>query len=169
MATFASTSGTPSYDGLPYATAAVIPSVEQDLFNQPLPQKGPLSVVYGEAALAVIELSLNVQPATNSTYVILQTDLGDGVWLDLVGIVWTGTSGSATFLLSAGVAGALALQQTRQAGSAPGANFANQCPLGGRIRFVGQTTLTGVPANFSSSGGVAGVTCTIRVKLLGLR
>lgn len=170
MVQFAPTSVAPVYDGLPYATAAVVPATEADLFNQPPPQKGPLSVLYGEACLAVVELSISVQPATNTTYVILQTDLGDGVWLDLAGIVWTGTSGSATFFVSAGVAGALAFQQTRKAGTAPGANFANQAPLGGRIRFVGQATLTGVPGGTSSSSsGSAGVNCTIRVKTLGLR
>jgi hypothetical protein len=116
---------------------------------------------FHQAVVAIVQLSVAGGPASNSTYIVMQGDLGDGVYVDLAWAVWTGTSGAATFLLAAGVAGAAGFQQTRAAGTAPASSGSNQCPVPGRIRFVGRAVLTG--------GSSPAVTATIKYRELGLR
>ena len=169
MTVFASGQPAASLDGIPYATAAALPGAEGDLFNLSSPPFfDPVPVVYDCGILAIVQLTANNNPSSNSAYVILQTDLGDGVWVDVAWCIWTGTSGTVTFVLSGGVAGANSFQQSRATGTAPSSNSSNQMLLGGRIRFVGKAT---IGANASSSSGQAGtsVTATIKYKLLGLR
>ncbi len=165
MATFANI--VPSYgpDGIPYATALVMPiaAADTDLFNQTAPTSpDPTPVLYGAAFLAEVLLTITGGPATNTTYVVAQTSV-DGVnWLDVAWLVTTSVSnGTLLFFLAGGVAGSNSLPQTRAVGSAPGSSGSNQVPLGGQLRFVGRTQLTG--------GTVPKVTATIKVKLLGLR
>lgn len=149
-------------DGVPYSSAFVVPATnaDNDLFNGQ--GADPAIVGATEACLAVVALTIAGGPATNSTYVVLQTDMGDGTWVDCAWCVTTSTSnGTLTFCLSAGVAGANAFQQSRAAGTAPGSSGSNQVPLGARIRFVGKAALTG--------GAAPSVTATIKYKLLGLR
>jgi hypothetical protein len=132
----------------------------------------PAPVLYTEAVLASVVLTAVGSLTSNTTYVVLQTDLGDGVWIDVAWCVWTGLSGSVTFVLSGGVAGANSFQQSRASGTAPGSNGSNQIPLGGRIRFVGKSTINSSSSSPSPSPGPAplpGVAVTIRFKLLGLR
>jgi hypothetical protein len=162
MPVFAPTLPQPSLDGLAYCTAAVVPTTEGDL-------AAPVPTLYGQAASAVVELTAN--GATAPTYVIMQTDFGDGVFVD---VAWGQTSivtGTATFVLSLFAQGPGAFQQTRAAGTAPGGTGTNPlAALGGRIRFVGQTGKAASPSP-SPSPSPAGppMLATIRLRFLGLR
>ena len=97
------------------------------------------------------------------------TLLGDGVWVDICWLVWNGSQGSATFVMSNGIAGANVFQQTRQSGQppTPQTSGSNQLTLGGRIRFVGKTTMVG--GSSSVSGSPTAVSATIRYRLQPLR
>ena len=161
MATYANTVVADPKDGIPYSKTFTITGTEGDLFNQSAVGPDPVPMVYGQAVEASVQLVASGSPASNSSYVILQTDLNDGIWIDLAGCLWTGTTGTVTFSLSAGAAGANAFQQSRASGTAPSANFSNQCPLGARFRFVGQATLSG--------GTAPAVKATISYKILALR
>lgn len=167
MTTFANTTVTPGTDGIYYAKGAVMPGAEADLFSGGAGYD-PAPLPYEAAVVASVELSIAGTFTANTTYVVLQTDLGDGVWFDLAWCVWSALTGSANFLLSAGATGANAFQQTRAVGTAPASNGSNQCPLGGRIRFVGKSSLT-QSSSSSGSPGNPGVTVTIKYKLTPLR
>jgi hypothetical protein len=95
--------------------------------------------------------------------------MGDGVWVDMNWVFWSGTQGTAIFVMSNGIAGANSFQQSRGAGAVPTpqANGSNQMVLGGRIRFVGKTIMTG--GSSGAPGVPAQVTATIRYRLLGMR
>lgn len=157
-------------DGTPYAVAVPITSSEADLWGgSGAAAPDPIATTYGQAISAVVQLSINGIITANLTYVVVQMDMGDGVWVDMNWIVWTATQGSATFFMSNGAAGANTFQQTRNAGSAPSpqASGSNQMPLGGRIRFVGKSFIAG--GSSSIAGLTTQVSATIRYKLLGLR
>lgn len=162
-------------DGTPYAVGTPLTAQEADLFNQTARDNlDPVAVDYNESISAVVQLTAQGALTTNSSYVVMQTDLnGDGVWIDMAWCVWTGISGTAVFYLSGGVAGANSFQQSRAAGSAPASNGSNQCQMGGRIRFVGKATTGQSSSSSSSSSGtpavVPGVVCTIKYKQKGVR
>jgi hypothetical protein len=160
----------PNTDGLVYALNTPLTSTESDLFNQQYPaQLDPISVTFGEAILAIVQITALGGILTDTAYCVLQTDLGDGVWVDCAWCLTTETSGEQTFVLSAGIAGNNAFQQTRQPGTAPGSNGSNQMALGGRIRFVGKATVSQSSSSSASPGVVSIVQVTIKYKLLGLR
>ena len=167
MPTFANATPQVIADGLPYATNVVLTGNEADLFNVTGPD--PIPVLYGQAVQAVVTLTPSGGPNTLNAYVVMQTDLGDGVWVDVAWIVSTERQSPTTFVLAGGVAGSNAFAQSRKAGVFPNpqANGSNQMALGGRLRFVGKANLTG----FSSAapGSLLQVTATIRYKFLGLR
>ncbi len=156
--TYANILPSPPKNGMPYATSVTVPTVEADLYNQsPAVPVGasPVPLIYHQAISA--DLVLVLVGATGPTFVVLQTDMGDGVYVDLAWIRTLATSGTLTYSLAAGVGGANGFQQTRALGTDPLASGSNQMPLGSRLRFTGQT----VTANT--------VTATIRYKLLPLR
>jgi hypothetical protein len=165
MPVYANINVTASTDGLPYTSPALaIPATaaDNDLFNQPSPVQGPVPVRANQAVVALVQLTIAGGPATNNAYVVLQTDMGDGNWMDVAWIVTAVvTNGVLNFELSGGVAGSNALALTRAAGTAPGSNGSNQIPLGGRIRFVGRAQLTG--------GTAPSVTALIKYKFLPLK
>lgn len=158
-------------DGVLYANAVPLTSTEASLRGGTGAETtDPIPVTYGQAILAVVQLSINGFITGNSTYVVLQTDLGDGVWIDVAWLFWNATTGSATFVLCGGGVGGInnAFQHTRNSGQVPQPqqSGSNSMPLGGRVRFVGKTVMT---AGSSSAAGVStAVTATIRYKLLGL-
>lgn len=158
-------------DGEPYATAVPLVSTEADLFNQSTtPPYDPAPVKWAEGILASVVFTATGGPQPGTAYVVMQTDVGDGQWLDIAWCSWSGVTGSAVFALSAGVAGANAFQQTRAVGAAPSpALGANQCVVGGRIRFVGARVPSGSSSSSSSSGSLPQVTVSVRFKRLGLR
>lgn len=154
-------------DGVTYCTSVPLTTSEADLGDGLLTPQ-PIATTFGAAIVAVVQLTVNGNITGNSTYVVMQIDLGDGVWIDLNWCVWTATTGSATFVFSNGVAGADTFQQSRNAGAVPNpqANGSNQMGLGGRIRFVGRTAMTG--GSSSAPGVTTRVSATIKFKLLGL-
>lgn len=171
MPTFANITPTAIVDGVIYASSVPLTSTEADLYNgTAITGQDPVQVAYGQAIVAVVQLSINGIITSNSTYVVMQTDLGDGVWIDVAWCFYNQTQAPAKFVLSGGGVGAInnAFQQSRNSGSVPSpqASGSNQMPLGGRVRFVGKTVMTG--GSSSAPGTPTAVTATIRYKLLGL-
>jgi hypothetical protein len=165
----ASATPTAETDGIVYSKSVPLTSNEADLWGGVGVQSpDPIPATYGAAIIAVVQLSINGLIVANNTYIGMQIDLGDGVWIDLNWCVWTGSQGSATFVFSNGVAGANTIQQSRNSGSPPNpqANGSNQLTLGGRIRFVGQTQQSG--GSSSLAGVTTQVSATIKYKLLPL-
>lgn len=159
---------TAEVDGVLYATAVPLTSTEATL-GDALVTPSIIPTNFGQCILAVIQLSNNGIIVANNTYVVLQVDMGDGVWVDANWCVWTGTQGNATFVFSNGIAGANVFQQSRDVGQVPVAQSSgsNQITLGGRLRFVGKTLMS---SGSSSAPGVpTSVTVTIRYRLMGLR
>lgn len=172
MPTYANTTPIANNDGVLYSSAVPLTSTEADLFNgsTALDAQDPIQVVYGQAIVAVVQLTVSGSPGANSTYVVMQTDMGDGVWVDVAWCFYSQTQVAQTFVLCGGGVGSInnAFTQSRQSGSVPTpqANGSNAMPLGGRVRFVGRTELTG--GSSYVLGAFAGVVCTIRYRLLGL-
>jgi hypothetical protein len=148
-------------DGITYASAKNLPTTEADLFNQTTPPGlDPVPILYGQSVVAIFTLTASGTPDTATSYVVLQTNAG-GDWIDVAWVLWTTTTGSADFLISGGAVGANSIQQTRANGTAPSSNGSNQFPLGGVIRFTGQTALSG--------GSSPHVAITLKYKIMGLR
>lgn len=171
MATFANITPTANNDGMLYASSVPLTSTEADLFNgtAALDGQDPIQVIYGQAIQAIVTLTPTGGLTAQNSYVVMQTDLGDGVWVDAAWCVYTDKSIQGIFVLSGGISGANSVQQTRQANSFPTtqANGSNQITLGGRVRFVGKTIISG--GSSAAVGAFTGVNCTIRYRLLGLR
>lgn len=153
-------------DGIIYCTNVPLTSHEADL-NDGLKVTSPVPVIWGQEIIAVVKLAINGYIIANSTYVVLQGDMGDGTWFDVAWVFWNGVMGSATFVLAGGGLGAMnnAIQQTRNIGSVPSPqqSGSNALPLGGRIRFTGQTVATG--GSSSAPGQSTQVTATITFRL----
>lgn len=156
-------------DGVVYASATPLTSTEANLFSSGAPSPNPIPTEYGQAIVAIVQLSANGLITGNSTYVVMQMDLGDGVWVDMNWCFWSNVTGSATFVFSNGIAGANSFQQTRNTNQVPSpqTNGANQMVLGGRIRFVGRCLMTG--GSSSTPGVTTQVTATITYKLMAPR
>lgn len=154
-------------DGVTYANSVPLTANEADLFGGVGAQAlDPVPTIWGQTVLAIVQLKVSGSIATDSAYVVMQTDNGDGVWIDVAWIVSTLTVGAQTFVLCGGNLGSAnnAFQQSRAAGTAPGSNGSNAMPLGGRIRFVGKATTTG--GSSSAAPGVApGVQATITYRV----
>jgi hypothetical protein len=144
----------PKTDGIAYCQATPLTSQEVDLFSMPTPALDLVPVLYNQAFLAVVQLALSQVVAQNTSYVVAQSDLGDGAWVDLAWCLWTALSGSATFTLTGGSSGDNAFQQSRLPGQAPGFTGSNRCMLGGRLRFVGAATLAASLAASSSAAAL---------------
>ncbi len=158
-APFANASPLAMTDGVRYATASALTASEADIANlvQP-PQVDPLGLISNQVAEAIVTFSAVGVITTNTSYVVMQTDLGDGHWIDVAWCQWAGITGTATFSLSAGEALANAFQQTRVSGDVPDTVTTFQdCPLGGRLRLVGAAVSDGP------------ITVDANVKLLPIR
>jgi hypothetical protein len=155
-------------DGIPYCTSVPITGTEADLGDN-AKTPSPIATEFGQAIVAVVQLTVNGIIVGSNAYVVMQQDMGDGVWADLAWAVWTGGQGTATFILCGGGLGAMnnAFQQTRQSGQFPSSSSSNAMPLGGRVRFVGKATAVG--GSSSVSGTTAGITATIKFKLMAPR
>lgn len=153
-------------EGIPYCTAVPITPPEA-MLGDGLKTPALIPVTEGQTIVAVVELSVNGHITGNNTFVFLQTDLGDGVWVDVAWCNTKITDGSATFVLCGGGIGAMnnAFGPLRKSGSAPTtqANGSNAVPLGGRCRFTGFSALTG--GSSSIAGTVPLVAATITYKL----
>jgi hypothetical protein len=152
MPSFASIAPVIPSDGVAYCSAVTLPGTEADLGT-------PFAVSFGQALIATVNFVASGTVTTNQSYVICQMMLDGQAWIDLVWTGWAGLTGANdSFLLSAGSSGASAFQQSRQANTAPAGSEWNQCPLAGRLRFVGKVVITG--------GG--SVLCSVTYKLLAL-
>lgn len=153
-------------DGVVYASAVPLTSTEAAL-GDGLVTPAVISVVAGQTIVAVVRLTINGIITANSTYVVMQTDLGDGTWIDVAWLFWNSTQAPGTFVLCGGGLGAMnnAFQQSRNSGQVPQpqASGSNAVPLGGRVRFVGKTVMTG--GSSSAAGVSTNVSATITYKL----
>lgn len=157
-------------DGIAYATSVPLTSTEASL-GDALKTPALIPVIEGQAIVAVVSLSINGFITGNSTFVFLQTDLGDGTWIDVAWCFFNSTQAPGKFVLCGGGLGAMnnAFAQSRNENSAPTpqANGSNAVPIGGRCRFTGFTRMT---AGSSSAPGVSTVvSATITYKLLNPR
>lgn len=153
-------------EGVVYCTSVPITPPEATL-GDAVQTPTIVPVVEGQTVVAVVVLSVNGHITGNNTFVFLQTDLGDGVWVDVAWCNTRITDGQATFVLCGGGVGAMnnAFGPLRKSGSAPAtqANGSNAVPLGGRIRFTGFSALTG--GSSSIAGTVPLVQATITYKI----
>jgi len=154
-------------DGIPYCTNVPLTTTEAhlgDLIKSP----DPIAVEYGQVIEAVVRFTVNGLLTGNLTYVVLQTDMGDGNWIDVAWIVSTLSQGTATFVIAAGGLGIwnTVIQQSRTVGQppTPQSNGSNAIPLGGRVQFVGKATSTG--GSSSVAGTTAQVLASITCKLM---
>lgn len=164
--TSANTTPTAPSDGIVYANAVPLTPTEAAL-GDALVTPAVIPVAEGQTIVAVVQLSVNGFITGNSTFVFLQTDLGNGVWVDVAWIFFSSTQAPGTFVLCGGGLGAMnnSFQQSRNSNSAPvtQANGSNQVPLGGRLRFTGFTRMT---SGSSSAPGVSTqVSATITYKI----
>jgi hypothetical protein len=172
MTTYANITPPTHAEGITYCSAQGLTPTEADLANQPNANYlAPIPVLYGEAIVAVVQLSVNGIAVGNSSYVVMQTDMGDGVWVDVAWCVYFSSQAPQTFVLCGGGSGTInnAFQQSRNPGQVPQpqANGSNQMPLGGRVRFVGQSKLTS--GSSSAPGQPTVVSATIKYRILALR
>lgn len=153
-------------DGVVYATGVALTSTEAVL-GDALQVPAVVPIVEGQTIVAVVRLSIDGFITGNNTYIVMQTDLGDGTWIDVAWLVWNQVQGSATFVLCGGGLGAMnnTFQQSRNQGQAPQpqGNGSNAVPLGGRVRFVGKTVMTG--GSSSVLGAMTQVSATITYRL----
>ena len=153
-------------DGILYANAVPLTSNEASLGDATV-TPALIAVAAGMVLVAVVKLTVNGHVTGSNGFVFLQTDLGDGVWVDVAWCRTNITDGTATFVLCGGGQGAMnnAFGPLRQSGSAPTtqANGSNALALGGRCRFTGFATSVG--GSSSVSGTTAGLQATITYKL----
>ena len=153
-------------DGILYATDVPLTSSEATL-GDALKTPALIAIVEGQTLVAVVQVTVNGHIISNNAFIFLQTDLGDGVWVDVAWCQTRITDGSATFVLCGGGLGAMnnAFGPLRKSGSAPStqANGSNAVPLGGRCRFSGFATSDG--GSSSISGTASGPLATITYKL----
>lgn len=154
-------------DGVVYATSVPLTPTEAALGDE---AKTPalIGVAEGQTIVAVVKLSVNGIITGNSTFVFLQTDLGDGTWIDVAWCFFNAKQGTSTFVLCGGGLGAMnnAFQQSRQANSAPTsqANGSNAVPLGGRCRFTGFTNMIGGSSSLAGTSTTVSATITYRLQ-----
>ena len=178
MVQFANAAPPAPTPGTPYAINHLMPAAEGSLSDQPpyIYDPVPLS---NERAISAEVAFTQQGPITGITtcYVVMQTDWGDGNWVDAAWCNLTALPGAnpAVFTLFIGLdATNGAFQQTRAQGTAPTpANSGNTIALGARIRFVGKATVQSSSSSSSSSSGApgvqAGILVTIRHRVLPAR
>mgnify|MGYP001612047078 CR=1 FL=1 len=153
-------------DGVVYANAVPLTTTEANLGDAAV-APATIPIVAGQTIVAVVKLAINGFVTGNSTFIFLQTDLGDGTWIDIAWCFFNSVQAPGTFVLCGGGLGTMnnAFQQSRNSGSAPAAqaNGSNAVPLGGRVRFTGFTRMTG--GSSSAAGVITQVTATITYRI----
>lgn len=154
-------------DGIVYANAVPLTSTEAVL-GDATQVDSVIPIAEGQTIVAVVKLSINGYVTANNSYVVLQTDLGDGTWIDVAWLVTSFRQGTATFVLCGGGLGAMnnAFQQSRGEGAVPTpqAVGSNAVPLGGRVRFVGKSLFTGGSSSLAGLTTSVSVTITYRIQ-----
>ncbi len=157
---------TPATDGIVYATAVPLTTTEAAL-GDALLCPALIPIVEGQTIVVVVKLSITGFITGNNTFVFLQTDLGDGTWVDVAWCFYNSTQAPATFVLCGGGLGAMnnAFQQARNPSAAPAAqaNGSNAVPLGGRCRITGHSKPVGGSSN--APGVNTNVVATITYRL----
>ncbi len=166
MPTFVSTTPTALTDGILYANAVPLTPTEASL-GDTLLTPAIIPMIEGQTIVGVVRLVPNGIMNQNNTNIFLQTDLGDGTWIDVAWCSFTSTQVPGTFVLCGGGLGAMnnAFQQSRLSGNspAPQGNGSNACPIGGRCRFTGFARFSG---GSSSAPGVSTlITATITYRI----
>lgn len=127
-------------DGVVYCTSVPLVAEEAQLGDASV-TPAIIPIIEGQTIVAVVKIDANGHITGSNAFVFLQTDLGDGVWVDVAWCNTRMTDGSATFVLCGGGLGAMnnAFGPIRKHNSAPAtqANGSNAMPLGGRARFTG--------------------------------
>lgn len=153
-------------DGIVYANAVPLTPTEAVLGDE-IQCPALVPVADGHRIVAVVQLSINGFITGNSTFVFMQTDLGNGVWVDAAWCFYSQTQAPQIFVFSVGeCAGSAAFRQARNSNSAPNpqSTSSNDLYLGGRIRFTGFSRMIG---GSSSAPGVSTVvSCTITYKII---
>lgn len=154
-------------DGITYASAVPLTPTEAVL-GDAAQVATVIPVIDGQTLVAIVQLSWSGKATGAGTFIFLQTDLGDGTWIDVAWCFWSGNQGAATFVLCGGGLGAMnnAFQQSRQSSSAPAsqANGSNAVPLGGRVRFTGFSNLVGGSSNLAGVTTQVSATITYRLQ-----
>lgn len=149
-------------DGTVYCAAAPL-TPQEAVLGDAAQVPAVVPVADGQTVVAVVQLTANGHVTGSNAFVFMQTDLGDGVWVDVAWCNTRLTDGAATFVLCGGGVGAMnnAFGPLRKSGSAPGtqASGSNAVPLGGRVRFTG----FGLSAGGSSS--LAGTTASLQATI----
>lgn len=151
-------------DGITYASSVPLTSTEATL-GDGVQVATIIPVSLGQVMVATVQLSINGLVTGNNTYIVMQTDMGDGVWIDVAWLIWTGNQGSATFALVGGGFGSAVYQQSRQSGAfpTPQSNGSSSIPMAGRVRFIGKSIFIGTAS--SLAGVTTEVSVTIKYKL----
>lgn len=160
MATYANIDPTAQTVAVKYAASKVLTTSEATIYNQstgdPIPTHG-----LAQGIVAIGTATIAGTPDATDAYIIMQTDLGNGVWIDVAWFKITATSGTLTFALVGIHSVSAAIAQTRASGTSPASSSANTMMLGDRVRIVGKATFT--------NGTNPAVTVSLGYKLLGLR
>jgi hypothetical protein len=169
MVTYANVIPTAGSDGVLYSNSVPLTTTEADVGDS-LVTPSPIAVEYGQVIVAVVKLAINGIVVGSNAYVVMQSDAGDGNWVDVAWCVTTFNQGSVIFVLCGGGLGAMnnAFQQSRQVGAFPSTTGSNVVPLAGRVRFVGKATAVGGSSSTPGTGGTA-VSATVRYKLMAPR
>jgi len=126
-------------DVLNYCSLVALTTTEADL--------GTPAQVFEEQVFleATGQVATGGSPATSTVFIALQTDLGDGLWVDLAWYVSTSAANRTDlFCFQTGPGQANAVLQ-RKAGTPPSGTkpAAIELGLGSRYRITGQATFTG--------------------------
>lgn len=158
-------------DGITYTSAVPLTPTEASL-GDALVSPALIPVAEGQTIVAIVKAWVNGHIVANNSYIFLQTDLGDGVWVDVAWCRFTATdqdSGNpAIFVLCGGGIGAMnnAIGPNRRSSSAPAtqSNGSNALPLGGRCRFTGFSALAGGSSSVAGTSAAVNVTITYRIQ-----
>lgn len=154
-------------DGIAYATEVPLVPTEASL-GDALKTPALIPIIEGQTIVAVVKFTVSGYVTGNSTFVFLQTDLGDGTWVDVAWCFFRANQGTATFVLCGGGLGAMnnAFEQARQASSTPAsqASGSNAVPLGGRVRFTGFSKFIGGSSNVAGTATSVKATITFKIQ-----
>lgn len=165
--TVANITPTAPIDGVVYAASVPITTTEATL-GDATEITTSIPITYGQTIVALVELAINGFVTGNSTFVFMQTEIGEGNWVDVAWCFFNSTQAPGKFVLCGGGLGAMnnAFNASRNSNSAPAtqASGSNQMPLGGRVRFTGFTRMTGGSSSAPGVSTVVSVTITYKIQ-----
>ncbi len=172
--TFANAQATQLTGGAPYCLNHLMPAAEGSLSDVPAYQGDPVPLPFEQAIAAEVAFSAQGGVSAISVcYVVMQTDQGDGNWVDLAWCNLTSLPGASptVFWLSAGLDATNGVfASVRAVGTTPTpSNSSNAIALGARLRFVGKASVSGSsssssPSSSAGPGVTPGILVTIRYR-----